>query len=524
MVLTTTEIEQILKDNPNGKYLELFRKESKVLTAHMTGHGNNDLLEKISGLENDDQLSLRKKFARSNKDIFARIHRPEDKIFTAKGGSKVYDISDSEKKKLITTLQNIYNGISIQSWVEQFALTNLHIDPMGVILIEINKDGTQAYPTYKSTSDIFDYKTKGRALEYIVLNTSKKDEYRVIDQVTDTTYKYSGGTLTVVDAFPNYFGEVPGLIISNILRQNSEYYTSPDAEIVELANEYLRESSVKTVYKLKHGYPKSWQYAGTCTECKGTGHFEGKDCKTCNGSGRAISKDASQTITIPIPEEGQPTIAPNIAGFVSPDIQGWDKMNEEQEYLETLMHSTYWGIKERVQFQGQKTATEIVSDMQPINDRLVKFSQWAEEVEKFITDKVAMFLYSPSYKGCSINYGKRFVLESYDQIWTKYQDARAKGSPMSVLDNLLIDYYESRYASNQIELSKHIKLMAVEPYVHQTPKEVKELEVSQLEYAKKVYYHEWIATLNPNDILLKDVLTLRKELTNFVQDKINTLV
>ena len=42
--------------------LELFRKESKVLTAHMTGHGNNDLLEKISGLENDDQLYLRKKY------------------------------------------------------------------------------------------------------------------------------------------------------------------------------------------------------------------------------------------------------------------------------------------------------------------------------------------------------------------------------------------------------------------------------------------------------------------------------
>jgi hypothetical protein len=145
-----------------------------------------------------------------------------------------------------------------------------------------------------------------------------------------------------------------------------------------------------------------------------------------------------------------------------------------------------------------------------------------DQVEKFITDKVAIFLYS-TYKGCSINYGKRFVLESYDQIWTKYQDAREKGSPMSVLDNLLIDYYESRYASNQIELSKHIKLMAVEPYVHQTPKEVKELEVSQLEYAKKVYYHEWIGTLNPNDILLKDVLTLRKELTNFVSDKINTL-
>lgn len=523
MVLTTEQIKEILSKSPHAALLGTFRKESKELTAHITGQGNNDLLEKISGLENDDQLSLRKQFARSNKDIFARIHRPEDKIFTAKGGSKIYDISDSEKKELIKTLQSIYNGIDIQSWIEQFALTNLHIDPMGVILIEVSEDGTRAYPTYKSTSDIFDYSVKGRSLNYLILKGNESNIYRVIDSVTDTTYKFEGGTLTTINAFPNYFSEVPGIVISNILRKNSEYYQSPDQEIVELANEYLRESSVKTIYKLKHGYPKSWQYAGTCTECKGTGHYKGEDCSACNGSGRAISKDASQTITIPIPEEGQPTIAPNIAGFVSPDIAGWDKMNSEQEYLETLMHSTYWGIKERVQFNGTKTATEIVSDMQPINDRLVKFSMWAEELEKFITDKVAKFMYT-TYKGCSINYGKRFVLESYDQIWTKYQDARVKGSPMSVLDNLLIDYYESRYSSNQIELAKHLKLMRVEPYVHQTPKEVKDLEVDPLEYAKKVYYHEWLSTLEGNAILLKDVLTLRNELTIFVTDKINTTV
>lgn len=519
MVLDQAQIIDILQKPKNAGLLESFRVESKNLTAHITGKGNDDLLDKISGLENEDQLKLRKQFARSNKDIFARIHRPEDKIFSAKGGSKIYDISESEKKELIKTLQNIYHGIDVQSWVEQFALTNLHIDPMGIILIEVSEDGDIAYPTYKSTSDIYDYKLKGRAIEYLILKGKESDEYRVIDSVTDTIYKYHGGTLTTLNAFPNYFGEVPGTVISNILRKNSEFYDSPDAEIVELANEYLRESSVKTIYKLKHGYPKSWQYAGTCTECKGTGHKKGEDCSACNGSGRAISKDASQTITIPIPDEGQPTIAPNIAGFISPDIAGWDKMNSEQEYIETLMHSTYWGIKERVQFNGTKTATEIVADMQPINDRLVKFSMWAEEIEKFITDKVARFMYS-TYKGCSINYGKRFILESYDQIWTKYQDARDKGSPMSVLDNLLVDYYESRYNSNQIELAKHLKLMRVEPYVHQTPKEVKDLEIDPLEYAKKVYYHEWLSTLEGNTILIKDVLTLRNELTNFVTDKI----
>ena len=116
--------------------LEDARKSSKKFIAHITGKGNDSLLEQISGLENDKQLEIRKKYAQSNKAMFSRIHRNEDKIFSAKGGSVFYNISETNKKAFVSQLQNVYNGFSVRSWTENFAKTYLHLDPMGIILME----------------------------------------------------------------------------------------------------------------------------------------------------------------------------------------------------------------------------------------------------------------------------------------------------------------------------------------------------------------------------------------------------
>ena len=42
-------------------------------------------------------------------------------------------------------------------------------------------------------------------------------------------------------------------------------------------------------------------------------------------------------VTLPIPTEDQPVLAPNIAGHVTPDIETWTKYDNELEMLEMLM-------------------------------------------------------------------------------------------------------------------------------------------------------------------------------------------
>lgn len=504
--------------------LEVARKESKKFLAHVIGEGSDNLIEQISGLENEKQLEIRKKYAQSNKAIFSRIHRNEDKIFSAKGGSVFYNIAESSKKALVSNLQSIYNGFSVRSWTENFAKTYLHLDPMGVIFMEVGDNTT--YPTYKSTTTIFDYQLKGRQVEYIVFNTSKADEYRIVDDQFDRIVKFSNEVVTTVsnETYPNYYGYVPAIVISDIVKPNTEFYTSPDNEIIEIADEYLRESSVKSIFKLKHGFPKSWQYASVCTTCKGTGVKGGGDCETCNGSGRAVTRDSSEVITLPIPEDGQTTIAPNIAGYVSPDVQGWDKMTDELRLLENQMHNTYWGIEPLQQTTGPnntptKTATEIVDSNQPVYARLSKLSKWAEGIEKFITDAVGQFYYQSSYKGCSISYGTRYGIEGPDTIFKKYQDARSQGAPDSVLDALLLEYYESKYSTNNMELAKQVKLMKVEPFIHLTVSQAKSIIPSPVDYNKKLYYLEWLNTLADNEVIIKPVSQLVRSLSEYAATK-----
>lgn len=523
MQLTPSDLLTILKDKPNAKTLDFARKQSKKLTAHITGIGNDELLEQVTGLENDKQLSLRKKFAKSNMDMFSRVHRPEDKIFSAKGGSTYYQISESQQKELIARLNNIYKGYSIREWVERIALKYYHIDPMGLIFVEVNKDSI-AYPTYISSNDIYDYKLNGRKLDYVIIKTADPIIFRVVDEKRDYLVKFEGQDISEMadESYPNYFGEVPATIISDLVATNMDYFVSPDHEIVEIADEFLREGSVKSIYKLKHAFPKAWQYQSTCKTCNGTGLSEAEECKSCNGTGNQITTDASETITLPIPTADQPAIAPNVAGYATPDIEGWNKMTEEQTLLENLIHSTYWGIKDRVKAVGigsEKTATEIIDDMQPLNDRLHKFSKWAENIESFVVTLIGKFYFSGSFS-CSISYGKRYTLESPDAIWMKYQNAREKGSPTSVLDELLMEYYYSKYDNNSIELNKYIKLMKVEPFVHLTMKEGFDLILDKSDYNKKLYFNQWLNALPPNELIYKSVEQLDASLTQYVQAKV----
>lgn len=518
MVLTTEQLKDILKNRPNATVINAAINQSKKLKAHITGIGKDDFLTQITGLENSKQLELRKTYSRSNKDIFARIHRPEDKIFSAKGSSHYYEIAESSKALFSERLLDVYNGFSSRKWVEVFAMQYLHIDPMGLVFMEVKDNKT--YPTYKSSYNIFDYKLKGRDLEYVIFKTQKQNEFRVVDDNEDKIVKWDGETLVTLtdNIYPNYYKKVPAIIISDILNKDSEYFTSPDWEIIEIADEYLRECSVKSIYKLRHGFPKAWQYVTVCNTCKGSGMFKGETCESCNGMGKAITKDTSEVVTLPIPLEGQPTIAPNVAGYVSPDIAGWTKMSDELLQLENLMNQTYWGTHQK-EDTSNETATGRFIDVQPVNDRLSKFSKWASNIETFIADSIGKIEFENSFKKANINYGTRYLIETPDEVWNKYEKARKSGAPISTLDDLLLEYYESKYQNNSVLLVKYIKLMKIEPFVHQTIIECKNTVVNTADYNAKLYFSEWLNSIDESNILNKTITELSKMLTDYVNQK-----
>jgi len=558
MILSETDIRNIIVNNPNKALVDAGKKYNKEMRKHFYGDMLSTSLEVIEGYEKNALHALRVTYAKSNKDLFNRLSRPIDKVFSARGGSIYYNLPDAAEKKARALAMDIKGGYSIKKWIESFWRSHYLDDPYGITFIEIaetqkalqlrSQGKSFVYPTYKSIQCIYDYQPNGSGLDYVVFNVSaaEKVEYGYkpedrIFRVVDDSYDYfvklneDGGTpaadgskiasiqILKDHTFPNLFMYVPGIINSDIPDPNIEgAHLSLFDDILELANTFLMKGSIKLTHEFLFAFPKYWQYANDCEVCQGTKLHDGETCKSCNGSGKSGVLKVSDALLLTHPQtKDDPVIAPSIAGFVSPDKTYYDIATHDLQLLEDLMNFTLWGAAGAAKVSGMstessgpapKTATEITTDIKPQSDRLAPISECAEKRHKFILDAIITIQISQSYQGASVNYGKRYMIESPDAIWTKYSDARSKGAAISVLDDLLLEYYEAKYNSDPVKLAIQTKLMKVEPFVHITVSQLNGLNAGEQDYKAKLYFSEWLSTLNEAIIISYSVDELRSNM------------
>jgi hypothetical protein len=109
------------------------------------------------------------------------------------------------------------------------------------------------------------------------------------------------------------------------------------------------------------------------------------------------------------------------------------------------------------------------------------------------------------------------LIESPDEIWSKYQQARQAGiASIGSLNNMLLQYIQSEYQADSMEQVRQIKMMKLEPFVHMTIDQARNNVASPLDYNKKLYFSQWVNQLGENDIINKDLATLNTMLTDYV--------
>ena len=397
-MITKDKVLELLKAEQRPEIVEL-KKEHKKLVMHVHGVGVEEYLAKIEGLENETKIALRRKFARSNKDLFADILRPTDKIFNSQGGSKNYSFKNkSSKDKFIDQLSNVSDGYSLAQWLQMFFVDKITVDPNGLFFVE--HENNLAYPTYKSILSIYDYQCSGRGVDWVIFEPKDFGEYktvRVYDELNDYTYKYSENELTLIETYPNIWGYVPAFTCSDRINPLTGLKQSTIYEQVELADEYLRENSIRILTKYHHGFPMFWQYAPTCTTCGGTGFKDGEVCPVCKGSKHALKKDVSDVTYLKQPETNEtPTIAPDIAGYVVPPIESLEQMNSDQKLLRDTIYFSHWGTVINRE-DTEKTAFEVALNTQPMQDRLNQYTNSLESTEKYFTDIFGDYYYNGDY-------------------------------------------------------------------------------------------------------------------------------
>ena len=531
MVLDDQEAYNIILNQPHKKFIDTAQRYTKKLLMHVKGVGLEEAIEKIDGYESQDILAIRKKYAVSNQAMFARIHRPTDKVFSAKGGSVYYALGDKQTEQFKDYLGNIVYGYSLKQWLEVFWLPALGYDPMGLIFVEVDAMGN-AYPTYKSVMDIYEMQLTGRNVEYVIFKIDPKIDtavangeaakdtiYRIVDDVSDRLVTIDGNGIKEIpnETFPNYFMKVPATIISNAYDPVKGMFVSMDDEIVELADQFLREGSVKNIFKNYFGFPTAWGYQQACPECKGTTVLNGRQCDHCQGTGIKSKYYPSERINLPQPKDKDyPILAPNVAGYISPDVQGWDKMTEELELLEDIMFETLWGTHQADDNAKNETATGRFIDTQPVNDKLNKFSDAEEKIEKFVTDLIGQFMFNQAYGGSSVTAGRRYLIETPDEIWVKLQAARKDGAPTTALYDLYNDYLQARYSANAMEMQKMMKLAKIEPLPFVKYDEFARLQTfPDIILRRKFWFESWLNSKTDPEILFGDLKALQDEFAQY---------
>lgn len=519
--MTIDEIKPIIKLGA-PKWVLQARKEHNRLDVHINGKNTALYLDQIDSIENKKQLELRRKYLTTNRHAFIELSRPIDKVFSAKGGGVI--IERGKEDKIRPLLSDVRHGKPLRSWIKDIQANKYYTDPAGLVFFEWKDDNT--YPTIKSINSIMNYQTDGRNPEWVLFepyDTPDKEGkyYRFVDKDADYLIKVVEDKFTIENEFENPFKKCPAIVNSNIINSELTHAESPFEIVISLADHYLRTGSVKNINEFLHGYPIFWRYLTDCKVCTGTGFIEGKQCPSCGGLGVNVNKDVTDVINLAIPDskEENPKLAPDVAGYVTPDVTSWQEMRTEQEWIFSLMQSTMWGAK-MSKDASNETATAAFLNAQPVNDQLNNFTDAFEDTERKMVDLIVRFETGEEKSLVSVNYGRRFLLELAETIWNRYESARTKGTNKVSLDYLLSQFYQSEYANDLESLTISQKGIKLEPFVHKTDEEVNAIIlIKEDDKLRKLYFNEWFKNLDRNEIVMKSIEELNKMFNEYINNE-----
>ena len=536
MILTNEQLNDLGKDKEPDKWIELARKESTLLKMNFYGTGLVEYLKQIQGLESSAQINLRKKYAISNQWLVETLLRPVDNAWNAKGGVTNIEAPVSAKEDLFEQLEDVNQGYSLDKYLQNIWFDRFITDPNGLLFNEVDENG-ETELVYKSIFDIAHMKVSGVQPEYIVFEPDvivegdkdkivktgeeKHELFWIVDDAFYYRVKRTNDGTQVIDQIVNTFGIVPATQNSPIVDTEKRIKVSPIHKQLELMDSYLIDNSINNIYKKLHGYPVFWMYAGKCESCKG--NKEGKNgatCDSCGGSGQETKKkDVSDGLILNTPTDSDaPTIAPDVAGYVSPDLETWREQRTELEHVYNLIYFSQWGTT--VERNDNETATGRFIDAQPVMNRLNVYSDVIELVKSRSIEMFARFLYPNTDIKVHVSAGRRYLVETPDQIWEKYTNTLEKGADESTKDLQLSQYYESEFKSDEFMKDYHLKLMKIEPLVHYNIPDVLEMELPQSVKDMKVAFPSWKNATPMAEVIQNEVKKSIDNLKQFTNDTI----
>lgn len=546
MVLEDSQALDIVKKNPNGKFIQFLQGKYKVMRSHLTGIGARELIERVDGFERQNIVNARKKLMLSNKDMLSRTLKPRQKIYTAKGGIESYNLSTSEQIQEYKEFLSRCAGkrTSLKQYISNEIQKAYDIDPMGLKWVGVNDEG-EPYPTYKCIMNIYDMVIEDGTPEYVIFKCTDAEiaTYKQMGIIPPAAMDITDlkcfrcvcdgweriiiwVTDPVILAFmPNPFGVVQGEVVSDIVTEDEngfKYYESDLYEVSELLTQFVFSRSIYNIAYSQTAYPLMWMQRQDCPTCggkkkvsspldnSGGGRPQQNDltCPECKGTGTYPHFQNSDTFIWEFNKDTTGKVPVPPLGIIETAIENLQYMKQEKIDIETLVNETIWGVakvdpnsRSETKTIGtgntSETAFEANLNEEPKKDKLKTYSRWLSNTIKWYADTMGRFKYEQDYISSAILCGDRYGIESPDEILTRITKAKEGGASQSILESLQMEYFETKYENNPLELRRAKIYYLGEPFFFFGVEDILTWpQIPQIQLLEKQYWGEFMCTLN----------------------------
>jgi hypothetical protein len=532
--------------NPDPR-IEWARKYNDKLMLHVHGVGLDQALEQINNYENDYQKIARDKFAISNKFITDRLLRPTDNVFAAKGGYKKYlFLADQEKheEQFVQSLMDVYSGYNLSQYIHRIWFDKYIVDPNGLIFMEVSEDANEIYPTYKSIHSIRNYSQDGIKVEWVIFepdvvifdeergvkNEPKEELFWAVDKYGYYRCVKDKEGIRVKFINTHNFKEVPARLCSDIEDHVSGWKKSPFDAQIEMLDKFMTDNSVLNIVEFFHSYPQQWMYIDECPRCNGTGEIHGgvpnrdgsvdNTCPSCGGSGKSDRKDVTDIIKLKPPGEGEQRVDPP-GGYLSLPPESWKLMTSSVDRTWNIIIFSHWGTS--LEYGGTDgnqyaSATGRWIDTQPVNNKLNRYTESVQLIHNSLADIYGKFYFPETFDRSEVIYGRRYLIETPDQLKKSYTEVSNLTDNMVLLDVIFDQYLESEFRDNDQMYVLYKKLLALDPFPHMTVDQVILLN-NPNKLNQKIYVNEFKNSVDMKHIIDTPLKELKAEYKAFINEK-----
>ncbi len=328
------------------------------------------------------------------------------------------------------------------------------------------------------------------------------------------------------------------------------YWESDLYDVSELLSQYVFARSIYNIAYSQTAYPLMWMQALPCPTCGGKkviGQALNGDaprpgepdliCPECGGTGIYPHIQNSDTYIWEFRKDVDGKVPVPPLGIIESAIENLRYMKEEKADIEMLVAETLWGVAKvfpntRVVGESTKvgsgntseTAFESQLNEIPKYDVQKQYSLWLGNSIKWYADKMGKVMYGDSYISSAILMGDRYGNESPDEILTRITKAKAANSPQAILESLYMEYLETKYENNPLELRKQTIYYIGEPYFFFSVADMAGwTDIPQIQVLEKKMWGEFMCTLTDQVIAsIPDEnipATIQKMIRDFVTKK-----